>query len=126
MSKGKAADFRPFSEKQLAALTWWCPDSPFHDRDAIICDGAVRSGKTVCMSISFVAWALASFDGASFALCGKTIASLRRNVITPVVPMLRELGFDCREKLSSNKLEIAFEKVGTKKIFANFAKPKKI
>lgn len=111
MSKGKslATAFKPFSEKQLAALTWWCPDSPFRDHDAIICDGAVRSGKTVCMALSFAAWAFSAFDGASFALCGKTIASLRRNVITPVVPMLRELGFDCREKLSSNKLEIAFE-----------------
>ncbi|EKC60301.1 hypothetical protein OBE_09046, partial [human gut metagenome] len=27
-------------------LSWWNRESAFRDRDAIICDGAVRSGKT--------------------------------------------------------------------------------
>ena len=51
------ATFKPFSEKQLAVLTWWCRESPYCERDAIICDGAVRSGKTLCMSLSFLFWA---------------------------------------------------------------------
>ena len=50
--------FETFSEKQALALTWWSDSSPFEDFDAIICDGAVRSGKTLCMGISFICWAM--------------------------------------------------------------------
>lgn len=67
----------------------------------------MRSGKTTCMSLSFAAWAMYRFSGASFAFCGKTIASLKRNVVTPLLPLLRDLGFDCREKLSKNLVEIS-------------------
>ena len=99
--------FYPFSQKQLRALTWWCEESADHTKDAIICDGAVRSGKTMCMGISFVAWAFYRFEGKSFALCGKTIRSLRRNLVIPLFPVLSELGFVCREKVSSNVIEIS-------------------
>ena len=99
--------FNTFSNKQMAVLTWWCGKSPLSKMDAIICDGAVRSGKTVCMSISFVAWAFYAFEDTSFALCGKTIASLRRNVVTPLLPVLRSIGFVCVEKLTRNLIEIS-------------------
>lgn len=102
--------FIPFSEKQLTALTWWHPSSPDSKYDGIICDGAVRSGKTTCMSISFVAWAFYYFDDTSFAICGKTIASLKRNIITALLPQLREMGFSCKEKLSQNLIEIGYGK----------------
>lgn len=98
--------FVPFSKKQLAVLTWWCKKSPMKDKNGIICDGAVRSGKTLCMGISFICWAFYHFSDTSFALCGKTIASLRRNVITPLLPILGELGFNCDYKISRNLLEI--------------------
>ncbi len=87
-------------------MTWWCDKSPFHSYDAVICDGAVRSGKTVCMTLSFIFWAFYEFSDTSFALCGKTITSLRRNIITPVLPLLRELGFECTEKVSGNFVRI--------------------
>ena len=48
--------------------------------DGIICDGSIRSGKTVAMTVGFVMWAMSRFQGQNFALCGKTIESLRRNV----------------------------------------------
>lgn len=102
--------FTAFSEKQLTALTWWHPRSVNSGFDGIICDGAVRSGKTTCMSISFVAWAFYEFDDTCFAVCGKTIASLKRNIITSLIPNLRELGFDCKEKLSQNLIEISYGK----------------
>ncbi len=105
---GKKQAFTPFSEKQMKALCWWMPQSPLHTRDAIICDGAVRSGKTLCMSVSFVAWAFSAFSDRSFALCGKTISSLRRNVVTVILPVLRELGFVCVEKYSKNLVEISY------------------
>lgn len=61
--------------------------------------------------MSFITWAMCSFDNTSFALCGKTIASLRRNVITVLLSPLRELGFECTEKLSRNLIEVsAFDK----------------
>lgn len=43
-----------FSKQQLKVLSWWCKESRYKNYDAIICDGAVRSGKTFCMSISFL------------------------------------------------------------------------
>lgn len=101
------SEFTPFSSKQLAVLTWWCKGSKMNGKNGIICDGAVRSGKTLCMSISFVCWAFYNFSGTSFAICGKTIASLRRNVITPVLPVLKDLGFCCDFKISRNYLEIS-------------------
>lgn len=104
---GSTSSFKTFTEKQLKVLSWWCPSSPFKNYDAIICDGAVRSGKTVCMSISFVAWAMCSFHDCSFAICGKTIASLRRNIVRPVLPLLSEIGFCCKEKLAQNYIDIS-------------------
>jgi len=98
-----------FSKKQLTALSWWHKSSPYCSLDGLICDGAVRSGKTTCMSLSFIIWSFYSFDGASFALCGKTIASLRRNVIRPLLPLLTDTGFVCREKVSQNLIEITFK-----------------
>ena len=101
--------FTTFSEKQLTALSWWHPDSPFSSCDGLICDGAVRSGKTTCMSISFVCWAFYEFNDTSFAICGKTISSLKRNIISGLLPVLREIGFECKEKQSQNYIEIAYE-----------------
>lgn len=90
-------EFKPFSKKQLLALTWWCKGSPSADKNGIICDGAVRSGKTLCMSLSFVGWAFYHFGDTAFALCGKTVTSLRRNVVTPLVPILKSLGLRLRK-----------------------------
>lgn len=108
--KSEKMKFKPFSEKQLLTLSWWCDGSKYKSCDAIICDGAVRSGKTFCMSVSFIAWAFYRFENSSFALCGKTIRSLRRNVVTPIIPVLKELGFAVNDKVSSNILEITFRK----------------
>ena len=72
----------------------------------MICDGAVRSGKTLSMGISFICWAMARFSGQQFGLCGKTISSLRRNVLGELLPLLRQLGFTCTEKRSENLLVI--------------------
>ncbi len=101
-------EFNSFSKKQLKALSWWCKSSPDKSRDAVICDGAVRSGKTLCMSISFIFWSFYSFCDRDFAICGKTVRGVRRNVITPLLSTLRELGFGVREKLSANMMEISY------------------
>ena len=46
------------------------------------------------------------FDGQQFALCGKTIVSLRRNVLHEILPWLGGLGFRCEEKRSENLLVV--------------------
>lgn len=95
------------SKKQKLTMNWW-KNPKFSDYDAIICDGAVRSGKTLSMSLGFVFWASANFNGSSFAVCGKTVTSLRRNVITPLIAVLKEYGFTCIEKVSRNFIDITF------------------
>jgi PBSX family phage terminase large subunit len=100
--------FRSFSKKQTAVLTWWHPLSPFSGCDAIICDGAVRSGKTTCMALSFVLWAFFRFNDGAFALCGKSIQSLRRNMIRPLLDLLRQLGFAVQDTVSQNRLILSF------------------
>ena len=87
-------------------MRWWGPRSPDRRFDAIICDGAVRSGKTLCMALSFVCWAMSCFHGEQFAFCGKSVVSLRRNLLQELTPMLQELGFQCREKRSENLVVI--------------------
>ncbi|MBY6921924.1 PBSX family phage terminase large subunit, partial [Clostridium botulinum] len=67
--------FKPFSKKQRKVLNWWTESSPVKDADGIIADGAIRSGKTVSMSLSFVMWAMENFDSQNFAMCGKTVGS---------------------------------------------------
>lgn len=54
------------------------------DYDVLICDGAVRSGKTLCMSVAFIIWAMERFDGCNFGICGKTVRSAERNIILPL------------------------------------------
>lgn len=97
----------PFSPKQMKALCWWGKQSPYHDREALICDGAVRSGKTLCMGISFVCWAFSRFSHRSFALCGKTVRSIRRNMVMELLPVLRELGFTVQDRVSQNKITLS-------------------
>ena len=100
--------FRAFSSKQLKVLRWWCRGSGREGYDGIICDGAVRSGKTLCMSVSFVSWAMLAYDGGSFALCGKTIRSVKRNLAVPLIRVLKDIGFEVNDRLSSNMMEVSF------------------
>ncbi len=96
-----------FSKKQMRALCWWCKDSPLNTKTALICDGAVRSGKTLCMSVSFIMWAFFEMGQGSFAICGKTIRAVRRNIIAEILPVLHELGFKTVFKISENRLIVS-------------------
>lgn len=99
--------FRTFSPKQKQVLTWWCAPQT-RGREALICDGAVRSGKTLCMGLSFFCWAMRTYRGQSFGLCGKTVTALRRNLLNTLAPVLKELGFQWEEKVSQNKVIVRF------------------
>lgn len=106
-SKRQIFHFKPFSLKQRKVLNWWCDTSPVKDKDGIIADGAIRSGKTVCMSLSFVFWAMANYSDQNFAMCGKTIGSFRRNVLMILKLMLRSRGFVVADHRADNLVEIS-------------------
>ena len=70
------------SEKQKKILAF-----PYSKYDALICDGAVRSGKTSIMMWAFVDWAMREFDGQRFGICGKTVDSATKNIVVPFISM---------------------------------------
>lgn len=69
-----------FSEKQREILKF-----PYMGYDALIADGAVRSGKTICMSLSFFLWGMGNFTDCAFAMCGKSVGAVQRNIVTPLL-----------------------------------------
>lgn len=105
--KKQGFDFKPFSVKQKKVLTWWCDNSPVKDKDGIIADGAIRSGKTLCMSLSYVLWAMTRFNEQNFGMAGKTIGSFRRNVLFWLKLMLRSRHYKVEDKRSDNLLIIS-------------------
>ena len=98
--------FQPFSKKQRQTLNWWTQTSPVKHYDGIIADGAIRSGKSLCMSLSFVMWAMSEFDGENFAMCGKSVGSFRRNVLGWLKQMLRGRGYEYADHRSDNLLTV--------------------
>lgn len=108
ITKAPLFQFKPFSIKQKKVLTWWMPESPANDKDGIICDGSIRSGKTVSMALSFVMWAMASFEEQNFAMCGKTIGSFRRNVLSVLKLMLASRSYRVKDHRADNYVEISF------------------
>ena len=102
--KETAFEYKPFSVKQKKILTWWVENSPVKDMDGIIADGAIRSGKTMSMSLSFGLWAMHCFDKQNFLICGKTIGSLRRNVIFDWKRQMKSHGFSIKEQRTDNLL----------------------
>lgn len=91
-----------FSPKQRRVLEWWREDG----FDAVICDGAVRSGKTFALSVSFFLWAMARFQRQKFGLCAVSINGVRRNLLGQARPVLEGLGFRWEEKISRNEVTL--------------------
>ena len=54
--------YQSFSKRQLLAMTWWNRPG-LKNCEGILCDGAIRSGKTISMVTGFFLWSMASFDG---------------------------------------------------------------
>ncbi|SDA11670.1 phage terminase, large subunit, PBSX family [Ruminococcus sp. YE71] len=101
------AEVMNFSPKQKLVFSWW--KQPYaNDLDGIICDGAVRSGKTMCMAFSFVLWSMTHFSGRDFAICGKTIGSVRRNIVGVLSGMAKQAGMAFSEKVSRSFIDISF------------------
>lgn len=92
------------SEKQFQILTF-----PKTRYEALICDGAVRSGKTSIMALSFVRWAMDEFNGRTFGICGKTVQSAQRNIIMPLfgVRYLPKNGYRIKWRQNDHLLTVA-------------------
>jgi PBSX family phage terminase large subunit len=101
--------YERFSPKQRRVLSWWMPGGSDASYEAIVCDGSVRSGKTLAMGLSFFLWGMVCFDGKRFGVCGKTIASLRRNVLSEILPRLEGLGATWKERRTENVVTVRFK-----------------
>lgn len=71
------------SEQQMNIFAF-----PYTSYDALICDGAIRSGKTRLMTVAFIDWAMENFDGVRFGICGKTVDSAVKNIIMPYLGLI--------------------------------------
>lgn len=90
------------SEKQKKILAF-----PYSKYDALICDGAVRSGKTSIMMWAFVDWAMREFSGQRFGICGKTVDSASKNIVIPFTSMsLAKEKYIIRWRRSDKILEV--------------------
>ena len=88
-------------------FNWWQADSPVKGHNGIIADGAIRSGKTVAMAVSFVMWAMSNFDRESFIMAGKTVKSFQRNVLKPLQKILPGRGYNCRYLQTDGLLRVS-------------------
>ena len=89
-----------FSKKQIEILKF-----AYSEEQNLICDGAVRSGKTITMIIAFALWAMSHFDKTNFAICGKTVSSAERNVLKPFM-QFEGLPFDLSYKITARILTV--------------------
>lgn len=90
-------------EKQKKILAF-----SFSKYDTLICDGAIRTGKTSLMMVAFVDWAMREFDGRRFGICGKTVGSATENIIMPYLQMTYPIckGYNVRWRSSQKILEV--------------------
>ena len=80
---------------------------PYSKYDALICDGAVRSGKTSIMMWAFVDWAMRQFSGQRFGICGKTVDSASKNIVVPFISMfLAKERYTMRWRRADKVLEV--------------------
>jgi PBSX family phage terminase large subunit len=59
------------------------------------------------MSLAFVQWSMHSFNGQNFGMCGKTVGSFRRNVLSVLKQMLPARGYTIRDRRTDNLVVIS-------------------
>ena len=93
-------EIKTFSLKQAEILRF-----AYNDEETLICDGAVRSGKTIVMTLSFVLWAMTHFNHTNFAICGKTVSNAERNILRPF-QQIEGMPFTLQYKISNRMLTV--------------------
>ena len=94
-----------FSDKQKAVLR--CMDT---DKDVILAEGSIRSGKTFSMVFGFLLWVLKSEEGAAipreYALVGRSTTTADRNIISPLKGFARTMGASIAHNRGDNYIVI--------------------
>lgn len=93
-------EIKTFSPKQAEILRF-----AYNADETLICDGAVRSGKTIVMTLAFVLWAMTNFDRTNFAICGKTVSNAERNILRPFL-QIEGMPFTLHYKISTRMLTV--------------------
>ncbi len=88
------------SDKQRQVLEF-----ALSDEGVLICDGAVRTGKTTMMAAAFLIWAMENYDRTGFGLCAKTVRSAQRNLVRPLEE-LEDLPYTLEYKASAQCLTV--------------------
>lgn len=93
-----------FSKKHMMILSWWHPESVVRNHFGILLDGSVRSGKTLPGSVSYALWSFHQFPDATqeFFFAGKTIHTVVRNVVRPLMNVADSVGLKVEYKKSEN------------------------
>ena len=97
---------KPFSRKQKQVLYWWREGSGHETDRMILADGAIRSGKTIAMILSFLFWSQSCFSDSDFILAGVTGGALRRNVLSPLFQLCKLFNLSCAWKRTEAKVVI--------------------
>lgn len=96
----------PFSRKQLQVHTWWMKESPVHNADWIVSEGAIRSGKTLSTVDSFINWSQTEFSNQVFIIGGVSVGAVKRNLLEPLFDLLRKKGIPYKYKVAETTLLI--------------------
>lgn len=102
----KKTPFDNFSPKQKDVIAFGNNETS----DIILCDGAIRSGKTISVIIGFLLWVIKFTDGKTkdlnFIIAGKTVGSCVRNVIQPMRIVLDWLGYEYNYVINKNVIKM--------------------
>jgi PBSX family phage terminase large subunit len=98
--------FQPFSKKQNKILKWWEYPNYYDKYDIVIADGAIRAGKTIAMICSFLMWSQTYYKYHDFIIAGKSINTLKRNVIKPMRQIISAFNWTENYNRSSNYIEL--------------------
>lgn len=85
--------FKPFSPQQKRLIHWWRSAAVTSTNNYVIADGSIRSGKTIACIVGFLTWSQEMFSGENFILAGKTMGTLKKNVVTPMLQILEAWGW---------------------------------
>lgn len=91
------------SSKQKAIFAF-----PHSGYDALICDGAIRSGKTLWMTVAFIDDAMQRFSNTRFGICGKTVDSALKNIVEAYLStgIYEDFGYSVHWSRSNKILEV--------------------
>lgn len=92
------------SPKQLTLAHWWHRDET-RDKDGVIAEGAIRSGKTYSMITGFLTWSRSGFDGGAFIVAGRSVGALKRNVVRPMLSIMRRMGWSYEYNRSEQRID---------------------